>query len=55
LSSVAAAIADSTGSVVAAVHVHGPAYRFPAGREQEIGQVVLEAATRASERLRRAG
>jgi IclR family acetate operon transcriptional repressor len=55
LSSVAAAIADSTGSVVAAVHVHGPAYRFPAGREQEIGQVVLEAATRASERLRRVG
>jgi IclR family acetate operon transcriptional repressor len=55
LSSVAAAVADSSGSVVAAVHVHGPAYRFPAGREQEIGQVVLEAATRASERLRRVG
>ena len=55
LSSVASGIADSTGSLAAAVHVHGPAYRFPAGREAEIGGAVLEAATRASERLRRAG
>ena len=53
LSSVAAGVADATGSVAAAIHVHGPAYRFPDGREAEIGQTVLEAATRASERLRR--
>lgn len=55
LSSVAAAVVESSGSVVAAIHLHGPAYRFPAGAEQRIGEFVLEAATRASERLRRAG
>jgi len=53
LSSVAAGIADSTGVMAAAVHVHGPAYRFPNGAEARIGDLVLEAATRASERLRR--
>jgi DNA-binding IclR family transcriptional regulator len=53
LNSVAAAMADASGSIAAAIHVHGPAYRFPAGREAEIGEVVLGAATRASERLRR--
>jgi DNA-binding IclR family transcriptional regulator len=53
LSSVAAGIADTTGTLTAAVHVHGPAYRFPQGRDAEIGETVLEAATRASERLRR--
>lgn len=55
LSSVAAGVADSTGVLTAAVHVHGPAYRFPNGREQETGETVLAAATRASERLRRVG
>jgi DNA-binding IclR family transcriptional regulator len=53
LSSVAAGVADTTGTLTAAVHIHGPAYRFPGGREAEIGDLVLEAATRASERLRR--
>jgi IclR family transcriptional regulator, acetate operon repressor len=53
LNSVAAGIADSAGSLAAAVHVHGPAYRFPAGQETEIGGLVLEAANRASERIRR--
>jgi DNA-binding IclR family transcriptional regulator len=53
LSSVAAGVADGTGSLAAAVHVHGPAYRFPQGREVEVGGTVLAAATRASERLRR--
>ena len=53
LSSVAAAVADATGSVAAAVHVHGPAYRFPrSGQEDRIGEVVLEAAGRVSERVR---
>jgi DNA-binding IclR family transcriptional regulator len=53
LNSGAAGIADSTGSIAAAIHVHGPAYRFPVGRESEIGGKIVEAATRASERLRR--
>ena len=54
LSSVAAGLADATGVLAAAVHVHGPAYRFPQGREAEIGEQVLAGANRASERLRRA-
>ena len=49
----AAGVADATGVLAAAVHVHGPAYRFPQGRETEFGEQVLAAATRASERLRR--
>jgi DNA-binding IclR family transcriptional regulator len=53
LSSVAAGVADATGSLAAAVHVHGPAYRFPQSDESEVGGQVLAAATRASERLRR--
>ena len=54
LSSVAAGVADASGSVAAAVHVHGPAYRFPeSGREAPIGVTVVAAATRVSERLRR--
>ena len=55
LNSVAAAVADACGVIAAAIHVHGPAYRFPAGHETEIGSQVLEATTRASERLRRIG
>ena len=55
LSSMAAGLADTTGVLAATVHVHGPAYRFPQGRETEIGEQVLAAATRASERLRRNG
>jgi DNA-binding IclR family transcriptional regulator len=53
LNSVAAAVADASGVIVAAIHVHGPAYRFPAGREAKVGAQVLQAATRASERVRR--
>jgi IclR family acetate operon transcriptional repressor len=54
LSSVAAGVADATGSVAAAIHVHGPAYRFPApDTEQATGLVVVAAALRISERLRR--
>jgi DNA-binding IclR family transcriptional regulator len=54
IASVAAAIADSTGEIVAAVHVHGPSYRFPApGRESELGLEVVAAATRITRTLRR--
>ena len=41
ISSVAAPVADSRGEVVAAVHVHGPSYRFPAeGAEESIARAV---------------
>lgn len=47
ISSVAAPIADASGEVIAAVHIHGPSYRFPsAGQEDAIaGRVVSAAAT----------
>ena len=35
ISSVAAPIADARGEVVAAVHVHGPSYRFPAAGAED--------------------
>jgi IclR family transcriptional regulator, acetate operon repressor len=61
ISSVAAAVADESGEVIGAIHVHGPSYRFPAGdgaeaREaarQRIAAQVLEAAARVSTSLRR--
>jgi len=51
--SIAAPIADADGEVVAAVHVHGPSYRFPiAGLEGAVAEAVLEAAARIAARLR---
>ena len=51
--SIAAPIADADGEVVAAVHVHGPSYRFPSpGQEAAIAEAVLEAAARIAARLR---
>ena len=35
INSVAAPVRDATGAVVAAVHVHGPAYRFPGTADPE--------------------
>jgi DNA-binding IclR family transcriptional regulator len=53
ISSVAAPVADARGELVAAVHVHGPTYRFPsAGAEDGIAQVVRAAAARIGDRLR---
>jgi len=53
LNSVAAPIADATGDVNAAVHVHGPTYRFPpTGAEMEIAGAVVDAAARIAARLR---
>jgi DNA-binding IclR family transcriptional regulator len=53
ISSVAAPIADGSGEVIAAVHIHGPSYRFPpAGRENELGQGVVAAAARIAAELR---
>lgn len=56
ISSVAAPIADGRGEVVAAVHVHGPSYRFPAeGAEDDIARAVRAAAARIGSRLRAGG
>ncbi len=53
ISSVAAPIADGSGEVVAAVHVHGPSYRFPAaGSEADLAQLVVAAAARIAAGLR---
>jgi DNA-binding IclR family transcriptional regulator len=53
IASVAAAIADAQGEVVAAVHVHGPSYRFPpADRQAALGVQVATAATRIAHALR---
>ncbi|HEU4919007.1 MAG TPA: IclR family transcriptional regulator [Candidatus Limnocylindrales bacterium] len=54
LNSVAAPVAGADGEIVAAVHLHGPSYRFPErGREAEIAAFVVGAAARLSARLRR--
>jgi DNA-binding IclR family transcriptional regulator len=59
ISSVAAAVADATGEVVAAVHVHGPTYRFPdperPSSAANVQAVLLAAAASISATLRRAG
>ena len=53
ISSVAAPIAGADGEVIAAVHVHGPTYRFPApGAEAAIAVAVRAAAARIGARLR---
>jgi IclR family acetate operon transcriptional repressor len=53
ITSVAAAIADEEGEVVAAVHVHGPSYRFPgAGGETAVAARVVGTAARITAGLR---
>jgi DNA-binding IclR family transcriptional regulator len=55
LNSVAAPVRDRTDAVIAAVHVHGPSYRFPGtGDEGRIGATVVAAARRISGRARQA-
>jgi DNA-binding IclR family transcriptional regulator len=52
ISSVAAPIRDRDGATVAAVHIHGPSYRFPhEGSEALIGDDVVASARRVSEGL----
>lgn len=52
LNSVAAPVVNRGGTVVAAVHVHGPSYRFPAeGATASIAAAVVDAARRVSDRL----
>jgi DNA-binding IclR family transcriptional regulator len=56
ITSVAAPVADARGELVAAVHVHGPTYRFPAeGAEDAIAIAVRAAAAKIGSRLRAAG
>ena len=53
INSVAAPVADANGEVVAAVHIHGPSYRFPAaGADQVVAAEVVEAAAAIGARLR---
>jgi DNA-binding IclR family transcriptional regulator len=53
ISSVASGIADASGEVVAALHVHGPSYRFPpAGRDADVGRLVATTAARIARTLR---
>lgn len=52
LNSVAAPILESGGHVEAALHVHGPAYRFPNPDDtHDHGMAVIEAARRLSQQL----
>ena len=52
----AAPVADASGEIVAAVHLHGPSYRFPAaGAEAPLAEIVVTAAARVTESLRQAG
>lgn len=53
IASVAAGIAGADGELVAAVHVHGPTYRFPGTqRASEVTSAVAAAAGRIGTRLR---
>jgi DNA-binding IclR family transcriptional regulator len=53
LNSVAAPVAGEDGEIVAAVHLHGPSYRFPAaGSEEQVAGLVVSAARNVSARLR---
>jgi DNA-binding IclR family transcriptional regulator len=53
INSVAAPVADANGEVVAAVHIHGPSYRFPAaGADRAVAAEVVEAAASIGARLR---
>jgi DNA-binding IclR family transcriptional regulator len=52
LNSVAAPVRDASNRVVAAIHVHGPSYRFPgSGQADAIAAAVAAAAERVSARL----
>ncbi len=54
ISSVAAPVRGTTGLVEAAIHVHGPTYRFPGDAGQEIvGTTVMAMADRLSEQMAR--
>ena len=52
INSLAAPVRDQSGLVVAAVHAHGPAYRFPGRKDADaLAQKVVDAARRVSASL----
>ncbi len=59
ITSVSAAVSDPSGDIVAAVHVHGPSYRFPDPNdptaEGSLQHWVIATAAAVSATLRRAG
>jgi DNA-binding IclR family transcriptional regulator len=56
ISSVAAPIRDSSGTVVAAIHAHGPTYRFPGTKKpQALAALVVSAAHRIESNVGRRG
>ena len=55
ISSIAAPIADASGEVIAALHVHGPSYRFPPEEAKtDLAQRLLGGAARIAAGLREA-
>jgi DNA-binding IclR family transcriptional regulator len=54
IDSIAAPVRDARGNAVAAIHVHGPAYRFPArGKEERVAREVVGSAAAISRSLAR--
>jgi IclR family acetate operon transcriptional repressor len=53
IDSVAAPVLDRAGSAVAAVHVHGPSYRFPRRDASRLAEQVVAAAAAIADRLER--
>ena len=53
IDSVAAPIVDSGGTAVAAIHVHGPSYRFPRRDSSRLAEQIVAAAAAISDRLDR--
>lgn len=52
INSVAAPIIETDGTVEAAVHIHGPAYRFPdPDQAHDLGNLVIEAAASIADHL----
>lgn len=52
LNSVAAPIFNPAGTAIAAIHAHGPSYRFPpAGADEAVAAAVVESARRVTDRL----
>lgn len=54
INSVAAPVRDARGHALAALHIHGPAYRFPAaGAEEWVAEAIVAAARAVSRQLAR--
>jgi DNA-binding IclR family transcriptional regulator len=54
INSIAAPVRDVHGHALAAIHAHGPSYRFPArGQAERVGQAVVAAARAVSHQLAR--